>query len=203
MGALTSTRRPWAQNPASSSWPLPHSFYPSRSLPPDSSPGLLCPSASGTGRPCTTSFPHFSGSQTGWLRSESRPCPEQLQVGECWAAPLVSLHLPSCKTEERAWSQQQRHQWFNGWGDLTCLKQGPGATPHQVQQTVGKTWWQSSLLGGKGRLPVIGELRSAGLTSYQRNQQRGMPLTAPLMRTITSWGLGRVLRRSVVCVKYR
>ena len=41
--------------------------------------------------------------------------------------PVVGLHpagppdlcLPSLKTEKRAWSWQQRHQWFNEWGDLT------------------------------------------------------------------------------------
>ena len=37
-----------------------------------------------------------------------------------WTAPsgLQGLCLPSFKTEETAWSQQQRHQWFNGWGSL-------------------------------------------------------------------------------------
>ena len=31
---------------------------------------------------------------------------------------LQGLYLPSFKPEERARSQQQRHQWFNGWGIL-------------------------------------------------------------------------------------
>ena len=48
---------------------------------------------------------------------------------------------------------------------------------------------------GEGRLLVIGELMSGGLISYQRNQQRGTPLTAPLIRTIISWGLGQVGRK--------
>ena len=42
--------------------------------------------------------------------------------------------------------------------------------------------------GGEGSLPVIGELMSGGLVSYQGNGS-DMPLTAPLIRTITSWGL--------------
>ena len=71
------------------------------------------------------------------------------------ATGLQVLHLSSFKTEERAQSQQQRHQWFNGWRNLTCLKQGPGVTPHCVQ-----------LMVGEGRLPVIGELISGGLISY-------------------------------------
>ena len=31
---------------------------------------------------------------------------------------LQDLCLHSFKTEDRAQSQQQRHQWFNGWGSL-------------------------------------------------------------------------------------
>ena len=44
-------------------------------------------------------------------------------------------------------------------------------------------------------MPVTEELTSGGLISYQGNQQRGTPLTAPWIRTITSWGLGQVLRK--------
>ena len=38
----------------------------------------------------------------------------------CSATPcrLASLCLPSLKTKERAWRQQQRHQWFIEQGDL-------------------------------------------------------------------------------------
>ena len=50
-------------------------------------------------------------------------------------------------------------------------------------------------LQGKGGLPVIGELLSGGLISYQGNQQRGMLLTASLIRTTTSWGLRQALRK--------
>ena len=55
----------------------------------------------------------------------------------------------------------------------------------------------------KKRLPVIGELMSGGLIRYQGNQQRGTPLTAPLIRIITSWGRGRSVGRSVRCIRYR
>ena len=48
---------------------------------------------------------------------------------------------------------------------------------------------------GEERLPVIGELMSGGLISYQGNQQRGTPLTTPLTRTVPSWGLGQVRRK--------
>ena len=49
--------------------------------------------------------------------------------------------------------------------------------------------------GRKGRLPVIGGVMSGWLTSYQGKQQKGRPLTSPLIRTITSWGLGQVCRK--------
>ena len=45
----------------------------------------------------------------------------------------------------------------------------------------------------KGRLPVIGG--TDGLIGYQGNQQRGTPLMAPLIRTITFWDLGQVCRK--------
>ena len=35
-------------------------------------------------------------------------------------------------------------------GNLPCLMQGPGATPHSVRQKVGRAWWQSSLPKGRG-----------------------------------------------------
>ena len=50
--------------------------------------------------------------------------------------------------------------------------------------------------GGKWRgLPVIGNWCQVGLLVFRQNQQRGTPLTAPLIRTVTSWGLGQVPRK--------
>ena len=40
-----------------------------------------------------------------------------------------------------------------------------------------------------------GELMSGWLISYRGNQQRGRALTAPLIRTISSWGLEQVCRK--------
>ena len=61
-------------------------------------------------------------------------------------------------------------------GGAYMPEQGLGETPHRVRRTTGSTWQQSAP-GGKGRLPVIGELTSGGFISHQRNQQRGLPLT--------------------------
>ena len=58
-----------------------------------------------------------------------------------------------------------------------------------------RTWRQSLLSGGGWRLLVNREVMSGGFFSYQGNQQRGMHLTAPLVRTITSWDLEKVCRK--------
>ena len=73
-------------------------------------------------------------------------------------------------------------------GELTCLKRGPGATPHHVQQTAGRTWWQSSLLG-EGEI----DIRWA-------HQLPGKPVEGhtphhPLWQAVISWGLGQVCRK--------
>lgn len=70
-----------------------------------------------------------------------------------------------------------------------------GATPHIVPQ-MGKGHSGSLYSQGgawKGGLPVIGELMSDGFICDQGNC-RGMPLTVPLIRVITSWSLGQVCR---------
>ena len=67
---------------------------------------------------------------------------------------LQGLHFLSFKNKERAQSQQQRHQWSNGWGNLhiwgTVLEQYP---------TVCCSWWAgyggSLHSQGRGRLPVL------------------------------------------------
>ena len=80
-------------------------------------------------------------------------------------------------------------------GELTHLKKGPGATLHSVLQKTAERG--GSLRQGKkgGKLPVIVELMSGGLMSHQRKQQRGMPLTVPLIRMLIRWGLGKVHRK--------
>lgn len=41
-------------------------------------------------------------------------------VCSCWAAPrrLQAWCSPSFRTEERAWRQRQRRQWFHGRGSM-------------------------------------------------------------------------------------
>ena len=85
---------------------------------------------------------------------------------------------------------------ISGSIDFMLLKQDPEGTPHHVQLmngqgmvavfTPGREGWSG------GRLPVIGELASDSLISYQGNQQRDTSLTAPRQKEMTnSWGLGQ------------
>lgn len=88
----------------------------------------------------------------------------------CWAAPRrpQARCLPSFKTEDRAWRQRQRRQWFHRSG-VCVSEEVPGATPHWVQWVVGRTWWQRLLLAGRGDCQVW-------LFGYQGNPQRACPL---------------------------
>ena len=51
-------------------------------------------------------------------------------------------------------------------------------------------------LEGRRDGQLLGELRSGWFISYQGNQKTGRPLMAPLIRTITSWGLGQVYSKA-------
>ena len=111
---------------------------------------------------------------------------------------------------ERVQSQPQRHQQFNGWGIWSRdihLKQGPGATPHHVWQTAGRTWQRSSLPEGEGGYKLYRELTSGWLTGCQGNQERSPPRlinyhskdTSDLeIETISSWGQGQVCRHLLI-----
>ena len=59
-------------------------------------------------------------------------------------------------------------------GEPSCLKPSPGATAHCVadgrQDAAGAVTAR-----GKGRLPVLGELMSGGLSNYQGTRQRAAP----------------------------
>ena len=74
------------------------------------------------------------------------------------------------------------------------LKQSLGATPHGVWQTAGRTW--QGFHSQEQR-----EITSYGGTYIRLTHQlpgkpeEGMPLTASLMRTIASRGLGQVWRK--------
>ena len=130
------------------------------------------------------------------------------QVVRLHPAGLQSLYLPNHKTKERAQSQWQRHQWFNGWGILhvwsKVLEWHPTAC--------GRRWGHGCGLRYQGKREM---------TSYRRNwcqvgswvareTSRGVHLTAPLInyhsggssdlkiRTITSWGWGQVHRHLLI-----
>ena len=99
----------------------------------------------------------------------------------CWAAlpGLWALCLPGFKTKERAWSQRQKHQWSSGWGAY-LFKARSGATPHRVQLMEGLIWWLHSQRAGKG-YQLWRNWSSCWPISYQGNQEKGTPLTTPLI----------------------
>ena len=62
---------------------------------------------------------------------------------------------PSWRWRKRAHTQQQRHQWFSGWGSLTCLKEGPGVTCHRVAEGSQGMAAVSSRSWGEGEVTSI------------------------------------------------
>ena len=93
--------------------------------------------------------------------------------------------MPSFRTEKRAQGQQQRYQWFYGWGDITCLKQDPEVTHCCVQQRAGQDMVAVFIPrdGGIGGLPVVEELMAHQLPG---KSQRDRTLTAPLISRVES-----------------
>ena len=60
--------------------------------------------------------------------------------------------------------------------ELTFLKQEPGATPHRQRQTVGRTWWLSSLHVVMGERPLVtGEVGFRLDQGLPANQQWAPP----------------------------
>ena len=94
----------------------------------------------------------------------------------CRPTSPVSMNLCSFKTEERAWNQQHRHQWFREWRTLHVWK-SPGGTPNCVQADC------MGHLGGGAGLQLQGEVRSGGIIGYQGNQRRTCP-SLPLWSVI-------------------
>ena len=69
-------------------------------------------------------------------------------AGSSWASACGPINwdlpLPRFRTKEKTQSQQHRPSGI--WtAELTCLKHGPGAKSHCVEQTVGTSRWQFSL----------------------------------------------------------
>lgn len=74
--------------------------------------------------PCNFPFPDISvPTGVSWVSLLA------LSIVGLHPAGLQALYLSILETKERAPSQWQRQQWFNGWGNLSCLKQGPEVTP--------------------------------------------------------------------------
>ena len=89
-------------------------------------------------------------------------------------------------------------------GKLTCLKQGPGATPHRVGQDMAAVFPG----GGVGRLPVKAgtDVRSAYPLPGKPAEAHAPPLrelsrwrcSDLKIRTIATWGRGKHVGRSVM-----
>lgn len=124
------------------------------------------------------------------------------QIDIVYACTYVGLHPTGLQAQLQARRKKLESvtevsvvQWM---GELTRLKQGPRVTPHCLWQTMGRTWWQSSLLKERGDYGLQG-INIRWLIIYRGNQQRGIPFTTPLMNNNHQLGLGQVVGKSVMC----
>lgn len=95
----------------------------------------------------------------------------------------TKLHLPVSSTCSSKEESRVGDREINGLPDGGAYVSEAGSgrdAPTVCSRLQDRTWWQAWLLGA-GRLPAMGELRSGWHISYQGDQQRGTPLTAPLM----------------------
>lgn len=110
----------------------------------------------------------------------SEDCPPA--VLGCSLRP-TKLHLPVSSTCSSKEESRVGDREINGLPDGGAYMSEAGSgrdAPTVCSRLQDRTWWQAWLLGA-GRLPAMGELRSGWHISYQGDQQRGTPLTAPLM----------------------
>ena len=85
---------------------------------------------------------------------------------------------PSLETKESGVSDRDINDLMDG--NLSCLKQGPGATPRSVLQTLGRTENGRSLCyWGRSKYPVTGEIDIRLAKGFPGKQQSEMPLTVP------------------------
>ena len=107
----------------------------------------------------------------------------------------VGLHLSSLRKKERV---TDRHQWRNGWGTLQVWSK----IPQQHLAVCRRRWAEHGGYlpsQGVGHCQLWGNWHLVG-SLVTRETRRGVsPLTASLMRTITSWDLGQACWKVSVC----
>ena len=100
-------------------------------------------------------------------------------------------HLYSFKTKDRAWSQQQRHQQFNGYGTLylwSKVLERHHPTGCGRQMSVDRTR-QQSCWGWVWGLPVIGESHLIGSLATRETRRGTRPSPPQLEQSLAAvWG---------------
>lgn len=142
-----------------------------------------------------------------WLFAISSPSPRPPLIG-LHPAGLQGLYLPRFKTEEIAQSQQQRPQWFNGWGaylsEVRSWRWHPTLCAEDGEQNMAAVFAPAPR--GRGRLPVTGGIAIRLAHGLPGKLARSKALTAPLVsspggsvlikvETIASWGRGQACRK--------
>lgn len=124
--------------------------------------------------------------------SPPRPTPS---FPPCPAVPQQAYKPCSCPVSRPKKAPRVNNTDIAGLmdGGLTHWEQGPGVTLTLTVLPRQQVLMGSFAPRGRGRLSVTGATEPDGLIGCQGNQQRGRPLTAPLIRTITrrTWDKSR------------
>ena len=120
-------------------------------------------------------------------------------VQGCMPQACKPCTCPASKLKKEPWGSDRDVNCLMDGGSYTSEARSWSDTPHGC----GRQWaGHGSSLGSQGKRAITTyrrELTSGWLIHYQGNQQRGMPLTVPLinyhsgdsfdfkMRTVTSW----------------
>ena len=107
---------------------------------------------------------------------------------------LKPCACPASRPKKKPWVSDRDISGFNGWVSLQVVLEQHSTL---CGADSGKTCRQILLLeaGGDGHLP--GQLTLSGLSRLPGKPTDGTPLTAPWIRTITSWAWGKCGGRSV------
>ena len=110
---------------------------------------------------------------------------------------LQGLHLPSFRTKNRAWSQQQRHRWFSGWRSLYVWSKV--LEWHPTVADGGQDIAAGFIMRTRGDY----QLMSDWFISYQGNEQMGMPPHDPFDKLLLAGAWGKYIKRSVMRIGCR
>lgn len=113
-------------------------------------------------------------------------------------SPCVGLHPSALQGHTRPALRPKKGPRVSN-RDVNGFMDGGAYVSEAMPHVFGRVGSRQASLQGEGEIAICRKnLTSGWLISSQGNQQGGRPLTAPLVRTLTSWDLGQACRKAVM-----